>query len=281
MVKDAYGKCLMRRSLLMRPMTVARVCAIIPSCRHRMILTGWTTGELCLPTGEASDSMIYGIAARAALDDRPTVCFYASDFDPSGHQMPVSVARKLQALRDLKFSSLPIQVIPVALTLEQVETLGLPSTPLKETEQRADKWRAVMGHEQTEIDALAALQPDVLRGIVRAALEPFFDFSLDRRLHEASAAWHTEAQERLVEHPAYQESVTKIATALGTVEEAKAVYDVAQEEALQALRDVELPHAEIPEPELDGQLPKPLFDSKRDFATASRRLIAHKALEET
>jgi hypothetical protein len=216
-----------------------RICFIGEKTSLREVLLPFAqrvNGELCLPTGEASDSMIYGIAARAALDDRPTVCFYASDFDPSGHQMPVSVARKLHALRDLKFSSLPIQVIPVALTLEQVETLGLPSTPLKETEQRADKWRAVMGHEQTEIDALAALQPDVLRGIVRAALEPFFDFSLDRRLHEASAASHTEAQERLVEHPAYQESVTKIATALGTVEEAKAVYDVAQEEALQALR---------------------------------------------
>jgi hypothetical protein len=37
--------------------------------------------------------------------------------------------------------------------------------------------------------------------------------------------------------------------------------------------------AEIPEPELDGQAPEPLFDSNDDFATASRRLIKYKALE--
>ena len=56
-------------------------------------------GELLLPTGEASDTMIAGIAARASIDSRPSVTLYFSDFDPSGHQMPISVSRKLQALR--------------------------------------------------------------------------------------------------------------------------------------------------------------------------------------
>jgi hypothetical protein len=48
---------------------------------------------------------------------------------------------------------------------------------------------------------------------------------------------------------------------------------------VQSLGDVEFPRAEIPEPELDGQAPEPLFDSNDDFATASRRLIKYKALE--
>ena len=57
--------------------------------------------EMVLPTGEMSDTLISGIASRAAADGRPLVVLYFSDFDPSGWQMPISVARKLQALGDL------------------------------------------------------------------------------------------------------------------------------------------------------------------------------------
>ena len=39
----------------------------------------------------------------------------------------------------------------------------MPSTPLKSTERRADRWHEAMGVAQTEIDALAALQPALLR----------------------------------------------------------------------------------------------------------------------
>jgi hypothetical protein len=38
---------------------------------------------------------------RAAEDGRPSVVLYLSEFDPSGHNMPIVVSRKLQALRDL------------------------------------------------------------------------------------------------------------------------------------------------------------------------------------
>jgi hypothetical protein len=132
-------------------------------------------GELLLPTGEASDTMIAEMAARCAEDSRPAVVLYFSDFDPSGFQMPISVSRKLQALRDLRHPDLDIQVHHVALTLAQVREHGLPSTPLSETERRASKWRRVMGHEQTEIDALAALRPEILGAIARDAIKPFWD----------------------------------------------------------------------------------------------------------
>ena len=36
-----------------------------------------------------------------------------------------------------------------------------------------------MGHEQTEIDALAALRPGELTCIALEALRPFYDFGLD------------------------------------------------------------------------------------------------------
>jgi hypothetical protein len=115
--------------------------------------------EMILTTGESSDTQIAGMAKRADDDGRPTVVLYFSDFDPSGWQMPVSVARKLQALKDLYHPGLQISLYPVALTLEQIQTLGLPSAPLKPTEKRADHWRETHGHEQTEIDALVAHTP--------------------------------------------------------------------------------------------------------------------------
>jgi hypothetical protein len=133
--------------------------------------------------------MIHGMVQRADEDSRPSVVFYFSDFDPAGNQMPISISRKLQALRTLEFPQLKIEVHPVALTLEQVMALDLPSTPLKETERRADRWREVLGHEHTEIDSLAALRPDVLERFARNAIAPFWDAPLDERATTAPIEW--------------------------------------------------------------------------------------------
>jgi hypothetical protein len=238
-------------------------------------------GELLLPTGEATDTMVAELAARAAQDGRPTVVFYFSDFDPAGNQMPVSVARKLQALRDLLYPDLDIQVHQVALTHDQVRDLGLPSTPLKDTEKRADHWREVMQHEQTEIDALAALQPTVLSALARAAIRPFYDDTLNARVSHAATQWQRDADAVLEGHPDYQQAHVEIRAALETVEAAVDTLGAAQERAREALREVEPPAIIIPEAVIAyEEQPTPLFTSDNDFATASRRLIAHKALKE-
>ena len=56
-----------------------------------------------------------------------------------------------------------------------------------------------MGVEQTEIDALAALRPELLEQLVRQAINPFFDTSLDGRVRAARHTWLAEAQARLEE----------------------------------------------------------------------------------
>jgi hypothetical protein len=109
------------------------------------------------------------------------IVLYISDFDPSGRQMPVSAARKIQALRDLQYPDLDAEVHHVGMTLEQVERFNLPSTPLKETEKRANKWREIMGREQSEVDAMLSLHPGELTRIVRRAIAPFYDRQLERR----------------------------------------------------------------------------------------------------
>lgn len=97
------------------------------------------------------------MARQAVEDRRPLVVFTLSDADPFGYQMSVSIARKLQALRDVEFPPLEYRLIPVTLKPGQADELDLPSTPLKETEKRGDRWQAAFGREQTEIDAALAL----------------------------------------------------------------------------------------------------------------------------
>ena len=58
--------------------------------------------NMYLCAGEITDTLIYEMARDAAADGRPLIVFTFSDFDPAGRQMPISIGRKLQALRDLK-----------------------------------------------------------------------------------------------------------------------------------------------------------------------------------
>jgi hypothetical protein len=146
--------------------------------------------------------MIYTMAKVGSEDGRRMVIFYVSDCDPAGWQMAVSVARKLQAFKVMHFPELDFEMRPIALTPEQVRTHGLPSTPLKDTEKRKDRWKERMGVEQTEIDTLVApftSRPGLLRQMVTEAMGPFYDHTLARRVQEARLAWWREAHAALDE----------------------------------------------------------------------------------
>jgi len=243
--------------------------------------------ELILPTGEITDTLIYEMAARADEDGRPLAVLYFSDFDPSGHQMPISVARKVQALRDLSFPDLNARVIPAALTLDQVIALNLPSTPLKETERRGDRWRAAMGREQTEIDALAALDPAALVTIAREAIAPFFDATLAARHAARERAWREAAEQWLDDWRAADDGSLdfRLYGAWSAFSEAHDAYEATLRDAEATLdrayqEDESRPGRPEPvEVEIDAAAPDPLFSTADDYATASRKLIARKSLD--
>jgi DNA repair exonuclease SbcCD ATPase subunit len=166
------------------------------------------------------------------------------------------------------------------LTEEQVRELDLPSTPLKETEKRGDRWRAEFGLEQTEIDALATLKPRELRKIIVAAFDCYFDHSLDERAEEIAEAWQAEAQEAL------DEAIDEDLIAALHAEAKEKLADIREEvdkinEQLRASTEglgVELPPLpDPPEPELDeeGRLP-PLISTSMPWAEQTRALIARK-----
>lgn len=233
--------------------------------------------DLYLPTGEPSDTMLHQMARVGAEDGRPMVVLYFSDCDPSGWQMPVSVSRKLQAFTTGFFPELDFQVHRVALTPEQVREYGLPSTPLKDTEKRADSWQREMGVAQTEIDALASLRPDLLRRIARDAIAPFYDGTLGRRVHAARAEWLSHAQAAL-DRVLNQEQLERIrADAAARLAELREQIDAINDALRIDPGDVELPPVVVPQADLDGVHPLPLLDSEWDFAKQCRALIDSKA----
>jgi hypothetical protein len=238
--------------------------------------------DLFLPTGEISDTQLHTMAAAGASDGRRLVVFVLADFDPAGNQMAVSIGRKLQALKDLLFPDLSFSLYPVALTEEQVREFDLPPTPLKETERRADRWREAHGGlEQTEIDALATLRPDLLRQIVIKAVDPFFDRTLASRVFEAKGAWLDQVRDVLQEQLDTEDMLTlrvhaerQIETIRQQLREIEASTQMASEDL-----EIELPEPEIPEPEIDTDLqPQPLVSTDWSWAEQTRALIARKRL---
>lgn len=236
--------------------------------------------DLILGTGETSDTRIWEIARDAAADGREMIVFTLTDCDPAGYQMTISIARKLQALRDLHFPTLRFQVVPASLTVEQVKRLGLPSTPLKETELRADRWREAFGVQQTEIDALAEAAPDELRKIIIEAISPYFDATLDRRVAVARAGWQEAAQQIVDEH-ADADALDSIRDrAEATFERFSAEVEAINDDLAAVAEGIpELPPPEVPEPEITEEQERrqsPLISTSMEWAEATRILIARK-----
>jgi hypothetical protein len=236
--------------------------------------------DLYLPTGEISDTLLHRIAKDAAEDGRPMVMFTLADADPSGYQMSVSIGRKLQAFRDLLFPQLQFEVVPVALTVDQVRELGLPSTPLKETEKRADRWREAFGVEQCEIDALATLQPDVLTEIVERAFDPYFDRTLENRVNEAEEEWLRQAEEAIAEQIDAEHLAALREEAGEKLAELKDAIDSINEQLRLVGDHFTLPPIEVPQPEADEDVVRQALVSFDDnWVVATRALIARKAYE--
>jgi hypothetical protein len=160
--------------------------------------------DMYLGTGELSISYAHDLAVRAAEDGRTLIVLTLTDFDPSGYQMSVSIARKLRAFKTLN-PGFAYRLIDGGLTREQATRFNLPSTPLKDEEKRKDRWIAAMGREQTEIDALLALNPGEAARLAEAALSPYFDATLAVRASRAERRWLRNAEARLRELPDYAE----------------------------------------------------------------------------
>jgi hypothetical protein len=95
---------------------------------------------------------------------KPVRIFYISDFDPSGDNMPIQVARQLEFWRSTYAPESDIKLTPLALTAAQALHYNLPRIPIKDSDLSKAKFEAEYGVGATELDALEALYPGDLNG---------------------------------------------------------------------------------------------------------------------
>jgi len=134
-----------------------------------------------------------------------------------------------------------------------------------------------MGVEQTEIDALASLRPELLRQAAEDAISPFYDRTLSSRVAVARRRWLNEAQQAV-------ERATDAEQMQAVRDEAADELENMRRRILElnaALRidpaDIEFPPYDIPRALLTGEATGPLIDSRLPFDEQCERLIASKA----
>lgn len=105
-------------------------------------------------------------------DGANVIIFYLGDFDPSGMDMIRDVEDRIRefAKRDYEYS--PLEVIPIALTKEQIKKYNPPPNPAKRTDPRAKGFIAEHGATSWEVDALP---PNVLNALLEKAIKQRID----------------------------------------------------------------------------------------------------------
>ena len=110
---------------------------------------------------------------KHAWSDESKVILYFGDFDPSGLCIDFN-------LRDSIFLDYA-ELHRIALTPEQLEAHHLPSVPVKMDDPRAPEYVKLYGRRGYELDAL---NPGVLRRLVREAIEQYLSFDLEQKQAE-------------------------------------------------------------------------------------------------
>ncbi len=115
---------------------------------------------------EASQSFMVKETERGRLTDRQCILLYLGDHDPSGEDMVRDIQDRLNMF------GANVEVIKIALTMEQVGQYNPPPNPAKLSDSRAQGYIDKHGALSWEVDALP---PNVLHQIVRDAISERLD----------------------------------------------------------------------------------------------------------
>jgi hypothetical protein len=286
----------------------------IPKISQRYHLETWceksTMNDIIMPlgseygmnivtgVGDMSTTQCEDLVNRVEASDRPVRILYVSDFDPAGLSMPLSVARKVEFLARKAALDSDIQLRNVVLTHDQCVEYQLPRTPLKESlEGRGTKFEERFGEGATELDALEAIHPGVLRGILVTEIERYFDADLADSIEEVVNEVEDDLDEiksRILDHHADEiEALAKEREALnaeGTKEIEKvrqlmAAKEQAYHERAHQLLAAIAEELEAEAPDVDGydwpeaaegdEDPDPLYDSTRSYLDQIDRYRQH------
>lgn len=123
--------------------------------------------------GYSSSSAMYEAGKRfAQANDDGKECYmiYLGDHDPSGIDMTRDIDDRLKM-----FARCHVQVLRLALNIDQITQYNPPENPAKLSDSRAQGYIERFGTSSWELDALA---PDVLANLVRTAIVNLRDDTL-------------------------------------------------------------------------------------------------------
>src|SRR5262249_22548483 len=119
---------------------------------------------LMVTRGYASISYLHGAAEAIESRGKRAHLYYFGDFDPSG----VDITRAVEeGIREFAPNA-DIEFVIAAVTEQQILAMHLPTRPTKASDSRSKHFEG----ESVEVDAI---DPDALRGLVRAAIERHID----------------------------------------------------------------------------------------------------------
>ena len=221
----------------------------------------------------------------------------ACEIPRTGLSIPVACARKIEFFIARDSLDLDVQVRPIALTHDQCVEFRLPRTPLKETEELRRQVRGKVRRGATELDALEALRPGVLRQILEQEIVRYHDSDLDDRVDEQAQAFSEDLaeirREVLARHAdeleeikrRYQDLTRRANPELKRIkkrfdksfEDIRDRFDSLQQTIAEELEE-EAPDpdtVEWPEPEEGDEDDDPLFDSTRGYVEQIDRFKEH------
>ena len=126
---------------------------------------------LMVTRGYPSISFVHSAAKSLEDECKPCYLYYFGDRDPSGVDIDRFVEEQIREIApdvDLHFQR-------VAVTVEQIEEMKLPTRPTKKTDSRAKNFKG----ESVEVDAIP---PDVLRALCRDCIIQHIDFDTYERM---------------------------------------------------------------------------------------------------
>jgi hypothetical protein len=104
------------------------------------------------------------------------VVLYFGDHDPDGWEIPRSAERNLRKLMDVKHIAFPLEFQRIALVKDQIDKYNPPAFEAKVSSARYRGY--VEEHDTEEAWELDALEPMVLRDLIRARVEEHFDVNI-------------------------------------------------------------------------------------------------------
>ncbi len=116
--------------------------------------------------GYSSATAMYESSKRFNNNGKKNILLYLGDHDPSGLNMVLDIQQRLKEF------GCEVEVIPIALTMEQIRKYDPPTNPAKETDPRAKWYFENYGNKSWEVDAL---KPEVMQELIENSILEYLD----------------------------------------------------------------------------------------------------------